>query len=141
MSEDSHLFERVKRALPKLKQLQGEAEQMFGAPDAFYRFYYQSFKAYRIQNFTIDCTKLFRELGDDSPLNPWYETIIKEGTNKEFDLEHNDNWLVHVRPLFEAYFHAKMFLDMMIWCAENMMCVPHIIPSQWAAILCLYKQR
>ncbi len=134
------LLRRLKDHLPKLKDEQRNADREFGAPDLFYRFYHQSFKFYRIQGFTVDWTEMFRELGG-CPLNKWYEQIVSEGTHKVFDLSHNENWLMHTRPILEAYFHARMFLDQMVWCAENMEEAAHVLPSPWAAVLYLYEKR
>lgn len=135
------LFKRMVEAYPKLKELQAQADRNFGAPDLFYRFYHQSFKAYRVQEFTKDLTLLFQEIGEGYALNSWYTQIVKEGTNKPFDVSHNDDWLKHVRPQFEAYFHARMFLDQMVWCVEHMGKAETLLPSQWAAVLYLFNLR
>jgi hypothetical protein len=135
------LFERVVASHSRLKELESKANREFGAPDLFYRFYHHSFKAYRIQEFTKEMTLLFQEIAEGRELNKWFLKIVKEGTGRSFDLSHNDDWLGHVRPQFEAYFHARMFLDQMIWCAENMGKAEMLLPSQWAAVLYLFNLR
>jgi hypothetical protein len=45
--------------------------------------------------------------------------IIAEGTGKEFDLSMNDRWLAETRPIFEAFFHAKHMLEMVVKCGRE----------------------
>lgn len=138
------LLSRIKERLPQLRELKADAEREFGAPDRFYRFYYQSFKAYFIQEHTLNINDLFLAIGgEDYTLCPFYMEIMAEGTNKSFKFEYNEEWTKQTRPVLEAYFHAKMFLDLMIQSAESIPTTeaPHCLPSGWAAVLCLFRLR
>ena len=63
-------------------------------------------------------------------MNPWLLQIIAEGTGKTFSLEMNAAWEKHTRPILEAFFHARFFIEMVI---------RNPLPSGWAAVLCLYR--
>jgi len=141
MEKNQSLLDRIKEAVPLLQNIKRAADREFGAPDLFYRFYYQSFKVYRIQNLTVEMRALFEQLADGGKLNSWYLQIVEEGTGKDFDLSHNSEWLKHTRPMMEAYFHSMMFVEQMLWCAENMEKAESLLPSPWAAVLTLFEMR
>jgi len=141
LQKNQMLLDRIKAAKPKMLELCAHADREFGAPDLFYRFYHQSFKVYRIQNLTVEMRALFEQLAAGEKLNPWYLQIVEEGTSKDFDLSHNSEWLKHTRPMLEAYFHSMMFVEQMLWCAENMEKAESLLPSPWAAVLTLFEMR
>lgn len=151
----SQLLRALKERLPQLKELKESCEG-HRAVDNFYRYYHQSFKAYRIQDITLDIVKVFHEIRDAVDYEPkmweslphthtrlnWrFHALVENGTEIHFDLEHNQNWHKWVGPQFEAYFHAKMFLDLMIQCAERMESCCASLPSDWAAVLYLFNMR
>ena len=45
----------------------------------------------------------------ESSLNSFFNKIISEGTGKTFSTEVNSQWLQNIRPILEAFFHAKFF--------------------------------
>lgn len=157
MEEDhqhNKLLRAIKDHLDELGTLKGEAEGHWGSVDMFYRFYHRSFKVYRIQTYTVDMVALFEKIRDAVDWEPkpdrWHSPgrldkdflkIVFEGTGKQFDLSHNENWGKHTRPMMEAYFHAKTFLDMMIECGRRMDEASSLLPSDWAAVLYLFKMR
>ena len=53
-------------------------------------------------------------------LNPYFQRIVTEGTGKRFDISHNQHWLRHARPILEAFFHARHFLEMICKYAEEL---------------------
>lgn len=58
------------------------------------------------------------------------------------DLSGAINWWLEVtRPMLEAYFHARFFLEMVIQYGEELDQAPAILPSGWAAVLYLYDLR
>jgi len=145
---DNVLLRSIKDNLTALKELQEEAGGEWGSVDLFYRFYHQSFKVYRIQGYTTCIRKMFMEVGlavtesdKECGLDSYYNEICAEGTGIEFDTDHNREWTRHTRPIMEAYFHSKMFLDLMIKCGEGMESASNSLPSGWAAVLCLYNMR
>jgi hypothetical protein len=86
--------------------------------------------------------KLIEQIGGETdPPNEWYCRIVKEGTEHDFDLSMNDDWLRHTRPILEAFWHTKYFIQMMIKYAKELETAPQATPSGWAAILYLFELR
>ena len=83
---------------------------------------------------------LLASLAPDRPLNPWFMEIISEGTGKQFKLEDNKDWVPATRPILEAFFHARFFLEMAVRYA-TLDAPPSPLPSGYAALLCLYDLR
>lgn len=152
----SQLLRAIKERLPQLKELQAHCDRHWGAVDYFYRYYHQSSKAYRVQSLTENLVAVFNEIRDSidwepknwpslphthTRLNWQFLALVEKGTGIEFDLDHNEDWHKHTGPQFEAYFHAKMFLDLMIQCGENMDAPRPVLPSDWAAVLYLFRMR
>ncbi len=74
------------------------------------------------------------------PLNAWFSRIVSDGTGKEFHMDDNARWLETTRPIVEAFFHARYFLDM----ACRYTPTPEkdqSLPSGWAALLYLFDRR
>jgi hypothetical protein len=67
--------------------------------------------------------------------------IVKQGTSKEFSLADNDNWLAVTRPILEAFFHARYFLEMACKYGRELKEPPDSLPSGWAAFLYLFNLR
>ena len=111
--------------------------------DSIYRFYYQSFKVYGLQHITMRIVDALRGLAPDGQsLCKEFEEIIKEDVSgQEFKHEHNEKWTHHTRPFVEAFFHAKFFLEMVVKYGKEMEKPPEMLPSGWAAVLCLYNLR
>jgi hypothetical protein len=111
--------------------------------DKMYRLYYQSFKVYELQYLTTQALDVFQKIAHtiDRPLSPWFTEITAQGVGVHFEMEHNKDWLVHTRPLVEAFLHAKYFVEMMVKYGRAMDTVTSLLPSGWAAILVLYNQR
>lgn len=74
------------------------------------------------------------------PLHPWFREIVARGTGKQFSSEHNANWTEVTRPILEAFFHARFFLEMAVRYAE-LESPPSPLPSGYAALLYLYGLR
>jgi hypothetical protein len=82
--------------------------------DPVYRFYHQSWKVYYLQGQTSQIVRVLESLAPDRPLNAWFTQIVAEGTGKTFAMQDNENWLPTTRPILEAFFHARYFLDMAV---------------------------
>ncbi|MBF0121709.1 MAG: hypothetical protein HQK79_23005, partial [Desulfobacterales bacterium] len=125
------LLSNIKAKLPDLEELLNEINDHWCYEDKIYRFYHESFKVYRIQSYTLKIVNALKELTPEGDFSSPYdkhrenkrgkfgdvsfEKIIAEGaSNKEFKMEHNNNWLEHTRPMLEAFFHAKFFLEMAV---------------------------
>ncbi len=107
-----------------------------------YRYWHQSFKVYAIQDVTTTLVDALRSLSpDDRRLHPWFETIVAEGTGNTFDIEHNERWPEVTRPMLEAFFHARFFVEMAVKYGRELEEPPNALPSGWAALLYLYELR
>lgn len=140
--EAIRLVANIKGALPELRELAERCASR--AEDGVYRFYHQSYKVFHLQELTTDIAARLRALAPDpgTPTHEWFEEIVAAGTGKEFKSEDNANWTAITRPIVEAYFHAKYFLDMVIEYGSAFDDVPpSTLPSGWAAVLYLYDLR
>ncbi|MCO5053059.1 MAG: hypothetical protein M9920_12230 [Verrucomicrobiae bacterium] len=135
------LLRAIQRDLPKLEVMLTNLEDEWGMEDSFYRFYHQSFKVYGLQLMTIEIREAFALLLPGQPLNSWYLEIVAQGTDHEFELAHNDNWLRHTRPIVEAAFHSYFFLKQMVKYGKQLNTPPDQMPSGWAAVLYLFNLR
>lgn len=139
--EITQLLLMAKTRLPLLKKLLADVSGHWGYEDLIYRFYHQSFKVYGIQSQTQKIVTELRALAPHLQLNASFEKIVSEGTEKEFDTIQNQNWLIHTRPMIEAFFHAKYMLEMVCKYAEALNEAPQLMPSGWASVLYLYNLR
>jgi hypothetical protein len=141
--EEAHrLLSNIKGALPRLEELLERASSHWGYQDAVYRFYHQSFKVYGLQSMTTAIVEALRDLSPtDRPLNPWFCQIVDEGTGRTFRTEDNARWLIATRPILEAFFHARYFLEMVVQYGKELDAPPNLLPSGWATVLYLYGLR
>ena len=111
--------------------------------DYVYRFYHQSFKVFGATAQIKQAKELFERLAPDSfPLNDWFCTIADEAIGKDFDFaKTNQIWLAETRPILEAFWHSKYFLEQMLVAADVLEESPQLLPSGWAAVLYLYNLR
>lgn len=144
-AKHKRFFQRIKDHLEEAKELQVALDEDCGVADNFYRFYHQSFKAYRAQDTTRSIVLLFEKIaGDEWELNQWFTKIVDAGTGHKFDLGHNNDWLKHTRPQIEAMLHAKFFLDLIVKHGEKLKDEeepPTWLDSGWAAVLYLFNER
>jgi hypothetical protein len=138
----AELLQNIKRELPQLETLLEEISSHWNYEDLMYRFHYQSFKVYEIQSQTEQIVQKLREIAPtDSHLSKFFSEIVADGTGTRFDLSHNGAWTQHTRPLVEAFLHAKYFLEMAVKYGRELDQAPDMMPSGWAALLCLYDIR
>ena len=138
---DDLLLQRIKDKLPDLEKLLREASSHWGYEDPVYRFYHQSFKVYYLQGSTEQIVTALQGLAEGRPLNPWFLEIIAAGAGKQFTHEVNKNWTAETRPILEAFFHARYFLEMVCKYGKELDAAPDLLPSGWAAVLYLYGLR
>jgi hypothetical protein len=134
------LLRRIKEDLPALEELLTRCGPA-GYEDAVYRLYHQSFKVYHLQGLTMEVVAKLRSLAPDLPPNECFEKIVSEGTGIKFERSHNDRWLEVTRPMVEAFFHARYFLEMAVKYGQELESPPACMPSGWAAVLYLYGLR
>jgi hypothetical protein len=135
------LFSSLKSALPELQKLLDEVSGDWGYEDPIYRFYHQSFKVYALGHATKRIVSALQALAPEQQLNEWFVRIVTEGTDKTFEHEHNARWLEVTRPMVEAFFHARYFLEMAVTYGRQLTAPPRMLPSGWAALLYLYRLR
>jgi hypothetical protein len=139
--EVRELLRSVRKALPTLKRLHRESNDHWHYEDPIYRFYHQSFKVYHLQHRTEGIVAALRALAPERELNEWFVQIVRDGTGKEFEPGHNGRWLEVTRPIVEAFFHARYFLEMAVRYGKELRVPPQSLPSGWAALLYLYDLR
>jgi hypothetical protein len=141
------LLKKIVKALPALMAIQKKYQDHWGEEDRIYRYYHGSFKVFYLQEHTVEIVKALRKLHPSKSkkrkLNAKFKEIVKDGTGKVFKIEMNQTWSVTVRPIMEAYFHARYFLDMTIKYGEEFKGErpPNFLPSGWASVLYLYGLR
>ena len=111
-AEEIKLLAAIAQELPHLEELLQTVNEHWGFEDLVYRFYHQSFKVFAIQGLTTSIVEKLQGLAPDLALNPWFREIIFEGTENEFVMDMNATWAESTRPMLEAFFHARYFLEM-----------------------------
>jgi hypothetical protein len=139
--EVQNLFANLKASLPALQELLEECTSHWGYEDPVYRLYHQSFKVYGLQETTTKIVTALRALSPERQMNTWFMQIVNDGTGKSFERDHNRRWLEVTRPILEAFFHARYFLEMAVRYGRKLRAPPRSLPSGWAAFLYLYELR
>jgi hypothetical protein len=143
LKKDNELLANIKSRLPELAALLQEMNSPWFYEDLIYRFYHQSFKVYALQNETKKIADVLKSLAPNgATFCKEFEEIYSAGASgKQFEMAHNQNWTAHTRVFAEAFFHAKFFLEMAVKYGSELDTAPALLPSGWAALLCLYKMR
>jgi hypothetical protein len=108
--------------------------------DPVYRFYHQSSKVFELQRQTEEIVRTLASLSPNRELTGWFREILAAGTGRTFTLEDNARWTSVTRPIVEAFFHARYFLEMAVRYA-HLEEPPSVLPSGYAALLYLYGLR
>jgi hypothetical protein len=135
------LLLNLKHNLPELEKMLAHIESDWGMEDGIYRFYHQSFKVYHLQQLTVGICSALQQLLPDRSMNSWFTEIVAQGTGREFELSHNQDWLRHTRPIVEAFLHAHYFLKMAVKYGKELNASPDHMPSGWASVLYLFNLR
>jgi len=140
ITNDEQLLNKIKFNIAEITNLHKDFISF--EEDFVYRFYHQSFKVFGVLNLIAKAKHLFETIApEDWRLNDWYCQITAEALSKEFNSETNSIWLAETRPILEAFWHSKYFLDQMIISSSSLDHAPHMLPSGWAAVLYLYNIR
>ncbi|HEY4594677.1 MAG TPA: hypothetical protein VIJ61_19820 [Thermoanaerobaculia bacterium] len=134
------LLQNLRREREELERLLARCGDRWVYEDSIYRFYHQSFKVYGLQRTTQAIVQRLQALAPDRPLNPWFAQIVEAGTGKTFQPEDNARWTEVTRPILEAFFHARFFLEMAVRYAD-LQEPPRMLPSGYAALLYLFGLR
>jgi len=138
---ETELLKQLKTRLPELEALLEKSDSHWHSEDMFYRFYHQSFKVYYLQADTETIVAALRDLLPGRELNEDFMRIVDGGTGRKFEPEHNQRWQEETRPILEAFFHARMMLQLAVQYAGKLDSPPSMLPSGWAAVLYLYRLR
>ncbi len=139
--EVQQLFANLRASLPKLEKLLRDCQSHWGYEDGIYRFYHHSFKVYALQETTSAIVAALRALAPERNINEAFLAIVRDGTGKTFEREHNRRWLEVTRPIVEAFCHAQYFLEMAVRYGKQLKEPPRQLPSGWAAFLYFYNLR
>lgn len=135
------LIKTIRERLPELRALFEETGGHWRLEDGFYRFYHGSAKVFFLQRHTIRIVEALRALLPERDLNSFFLEIYHSGTGKEFTMADNSRWLEVTRPIVEAFFHARYFLELIVRYGELLESPPPSLPSGYAAVLYLYDLR
>jgi hypothetical protein len=138
LAETAKLLQSIKDNLPAFEKLLEATDDW---EDVVYRFYHQSFKVYRAQEYAAAIVAKLQELAPHLPLNAWFMEIVRAGTGREFTPGDNDQWTTVTRPMVEVFAHARFFLEMACKYGKELESPPDCMPSGWAALLYLYDLR
>ena len=142
ITKTNELLSNIRVRYDELSSLLEEVSGKWGYDDSIYRFYSQSFKVYRLQYTTRRIVEALRNIAPKgTTFNSFFEEIIQVGANgKEFDLKHNEQWTLHTRPIVEAFFHARYFLEAAVKHVKYMDTAPQTQPpGRMAAMFALYN--
>jgi hypothetical protein len=135
------LLKNIKDNLPVLEKILERANDHWGEEDLVYRFYHESFKVERAQNSVRGMYEILEKISPNEGKkisDPYYNRIVKNGLEARWD---NKNWAKSCRPMIEAYFHSKYFLEMAVKYGKQYKKPPMMLHSGWAALLELYGIR
>ena len=139
--EVQSLFRNLQAQLPELEKLLAQCNNHWGYEDPIYRFYHHSFKVYGLQDQTTKIVQALQALAPQMRLNEQFLRIVEAGTGKVFKNSDNRRWDSVTRPMLEAFFHARFFLEMAVKYGRELQAPPNTLPSGWAAFLYLYDLR
>jgi hypothetical protein len=135
------LLKSLKDMLANLESLLTADSDEWHYEDPVYRFYHASFKVFYLQETTATIVQTLQSLVPRLPLNVRFLQIVAEGTGKSFTPADNNRWTQATRPILEAFFHARYFLEMACKYGKQLDVPPQPMPSGWAALLYLYNLR
>jgi hypothetical protein len=139
--DEERLLKAIKENREGLMALLERARSHWEYEDPVYRFYHGSFKVFSVQNLTLAIVSALRALLPERELNKQFLEILSEGTGKVFTTATNADWNHSTRPLLEAFFHARYFLEMAVKYGAELEEPTNLLPSGWAGLLYLYNLR
>lgn len=127
------LLKNIKYKFEDIRDLLKVVNSPWGYEDLIYRFYHQSYEVITIQNITEKIVNLLRSLAPEGcSFNRFFKEIFVEATGKKIENSNNKNWTQITRPIVEAFFHAKYFLEMAFKYGSELAESPKLMPSGWA---------
>lgn len=141
--KSDELLHNIRQQMAALDALVEEVNSHAWYEDRIYRFYYQSFKVYSLREITTKMVTVLKSLApEETMLCEAFEEIYTACVNHpDSCLEDNSNWIANTRIFVEAFLHAKFFIEMAAKYGKALETSPNVMPSGWAALLCLYDLR
>jgi hypothetical protein len=135
------LLLRIKARPPELEELSRTLEK--AEEDGVYRFYHGSYKVFYLQRPVKKAFALIKEIGGEAdPPHFGYARIVEAGTAHDFQEERtNANWDMETKPILEAFWHTKYFINMMVKYAKELETVEMPLDYGMAAVLYLFELR
>jgi len=140
-ADEERLLKAIKENREGLTSLLERARSHWEYEDPVYRFYHGSFKVFSVQQLTLAIVSALRALLPERELNKQFLEILSEGTGKVFTTAANADWDHSTRPLLEAFFHARYFLEMAVKYGDELDEPTNLLSSGWAGLLYLYNLR
>jgi hypothetical protein len=110
--------------------------------DGVYRFYHGSNKVFFLQEPVKAAFTAINEIGgEDDPPNFEYARIVEAGTAHQFSETTNANWEAETKPVLEAFWHTKYFINMMVKYRRELETVESPLQPGMAAVLYLFELR
>jgi len=136
------LLTNMQQRAAQLRELWEHINGLWVYEDRIYRFYHQSFKVFDLQEDTEHIVAALREIAPEGcGFCEFFREIIDAGTGREFRDEDNEHWVERTGPIVQAFLHARYFLEMAVKCGAELSEPPKVLPSGWAALVCLYGIR
>lgn len=132
------LLKNLRERYGDLKALFEKYSSHWEYEDPIYRYYHKSFKVYGLQRGTVEIANALQALAPNRVMNGRYRQVVFEGTGKIFRQPVNDRWDAEIRPIVEAFFHSRYFLEMAVRYGKKFKIAPTVLPSGWASLLYLY---
>ena len=82
-----------------------------------------------------------RDRRESDPPNFEYARIVGVGTAHQFSETTNENWEAETKPILEAFWHTKHFINMMVKYAKELEKVESPLEPGMAAVLYLFELR
>jgi hypothetical protein len=135
------LLLRIKARLPDLVELARTLEE--AEEDGVYRFYHGSNKVFHLQDPVKEAFALVKEIGGEvDPPHFEFARIVEAGTAQGFQGGRtNANWNAETKPILEAFWHTKYFINMMVKYANELETVESPLDCGMAAVLYLFELR
>jgi hypothetical protein len=134
------LFLRIKARLPELVEIAATLEE--AEEDGVYRLYHGSYKFFYLQDPVKVAFEVIKEIGGESdPPHFEYARIVAAGTTHQMSAPTNQNWEAETKPILEAFWHTKYFINMMVKYAKELETVEMPMQPGMAAVLYLFELR
>lgn len=131
------LPERLRTHAPALRDIVGNSDSF---TDSFYRLYHHSFKVYRLQDWIGRAVLILAAIAPERQLNSDYSDIVRQALSEPWELAHNFAWAEKTRPIVEAAFHTRQFVQATLAVSADKS-VPNMLSADWAITLYLWGLR